>query len=274
MVRISVIVPVFNASTWIDRCIQGLLHQDYDPARYEIVMVDNNSSDDSAAKIRRHERIRLLQEREQGSYAARNLGIRESSGELLAFTDADCVPSPDWLKTIGAAMANLQTKVVLGARDFASSSRALRLISAYENARVQYIFTNRRRSSYFAFTNNMAVRRTAFDRYGFFHEVARGGDTLFLQALAQSEPDAAEWSPDMRVHHLELRGAWAYLKKNFIYARARQQTKHMGRCEVLNPRECLDIFRSVSSRRSPWDAITLALLLFSGRLTWTAGSLL
>jgi glycosyltransferase involved in cell wall biosynthesis len=275
MVRISVIVPVFNASAWIESCIRGLLDQDYDPARYEIIMVDNNSSDDSAAMIRRWDRIRLLHEREQSSYAARNLGVRQSSGELLAFTDADCVPAPDWLRVIDSAMRDRQPQVVLGARGFASPSRALHLIAAYEDARVEYILTNRRKRSYFAFTNNMAVRRTAFERYGPFHAVARGGDTLFLQQLASGEgQEAAEWRPEMRISHLELRDTWAYLKKSFLYARARQKTKHLGQCDVLTPRECLHIFQRASSGRSPWDKIALALLLSTGRLTWTAGSLL
>lgn len=275
MIRISVIVPVFNASVWIESCLRGLLNQDYDPARYEIIMVDNNSSDDSAAKIRRCDRIRLLHEREQSSYAARNLGVRESSGEVLAFTDADCVPAAGWLKAIDAAMRNRQTQVVLGARGFASPSRALRLIAAYEDARVEYILTNRLRNSYFAFTNNMAVRRNAFDRHGPFRAVARGGDTLFLQQLVSAEgPEAAEWIPEMRISHLELRSAWAYLRKSFIYARARQRTKHMGQCGVLTPRECLHIFQRVSGGSSRRDKIALALLLSTGRLTWAAGSVL
>jgi glycosyltransferase involved in cell wall biosynthesis len=275
MARISVIVPVFNASAWIESCIQGLLSQEYDPADFEIVMVDNNSSDDSVDKIRHYDRIRVLHEREQGSYSARNLGVRQSSGDLLAFTDADCVPAPGWLKSIDAAMRNPQTQVVLGARGFASPSRALRLIAAYEDARVQYILTNRRKRSYFAFTNNMAVRRIAFDRYGPFRTVARGGDTLFLQQLADGEgPEAAEWSPEMRISHLELCGASDYLRKSFLYARARQFTKPTGQCELLSSLECLQIFQRVSSGRSPWDRITLALLLSTGRLTWTVGSLL
>lgn len=275
MVRISVIVPVFNASAWIESCIRALLNQDYDPGRYEIIMVDNNSSDDSAAIIQRHDRIRLLHEPQQSSYAARNLGVRQSFGDLLAFTDADCVPEPDWLGVIDRAMRNLQTQVILGARAFVPSSRALGLIAAYENARVEYILTNRRKRSYFAFTNNMAVRRTAFERYGPFGAVTRGGDTLFFQKLAEAEgPEAAEWSPEMRIRHLELRSAGAYLRRNFTYARARQRTKHLGQCDLLAPRECLRIFQGVCSGRSPLDRIALALLLSSGRLTWTAGSML
>jgi len=274
MAWVSVIVPVFNASRWIEGCIQGLLNQDYDPARYEIIMVDNNSTDDSAALIRRHGRIRLLEEPEQSSYAARNLGVRASSGEVLAFTDADCVPERNWLRVIEATMQNRRVQVVLGARGFASGSRALRLMAAYEDARVAYILTNRRKSCYFAFTNNMAVRRSAFDQYGPFRTVARGGDTLFLQQLTSGEgPEAAEWNREIRIHHLEIGGARDYLKKSFQYARARRRTQHIEKSEVLGFRECLEIFHSVSSGRSARDRMTLALMLSAGRLSWTAGSL-
>ena len=84
----------------------------------------------------------------------------------------------------------------------------------------------------------------------------------------------AEWSPEMRIRHLELRSAGAYLRRNFTYARARQRTKHLGQCDLLTPRECLRIFQGVCSGRSPLDRIALTLLLSSGRLTWTAGSML
>jgi glycosyltransferase involved in cell wall biosynthesis len=275
VLRISVIVPVFNASRWIDSCIQGLLNQDYDPACFEVIMVDNNSPDDSAGRIGRCDRIRLLHESEQSSYAARNCGVRQARGEVLAFTDADCAPAPNWLSTIDRTMRNPQTQVVLGARQFASRSPTLRLLAAYEDARVEYILTNHLKNSYFGFTNNMAIRRSAFEQHGPFPVVARAGDTLFLQKLAAAEgPEAAVWNPEMRILHLELRNAWAYLRKSFIYARARQRTKDLGQCAVLAPRECLQIFHRASNGRPARDKILLAFLLSTGRLTWTAGSLL
>jgi len=275
VLRISVIVPVFNASRWIDGCIQGLLNQDYDPARFEIIMVDNNSPDDSSARIRRCDRIRLLREAEQSSYAARNRGVRQACGEVLAFTDSDCAPAPNWLSVIDRAMRNPQTQVVLGAREFASHSRAVQLLATYEDARVEYILTKQRKNSYFGFTNNMAIRRAAFEQHGPFPVVARGGDTLFLQKLAEAEgPEAAVWNPEMRISHLELRDAWTYLRKSFTYARARQRTKHLGQCAVLAPKECLQIFHRVTRSQPALDKILLAFLLSTGRLTWAAGSLL
>ncbi len=273
--RISVIVPVFNAAAWIEKCIYGLLNQNYDASRFEIILVDNNSTDGSKRLIERHQRVRLLEEGVQSSYAARNRGVRESSGELLAFTDADCVPAPDWLGAIAAAMQSGRTQAVLGSRTAGSPSGAAQLIAAYEDARVRYIIENRRQRSYFAFTSNMAVRRSAFEQYGPFETVARGADTLFLLRLANGAgPEAAKWESRMRVQHLEFRSAWTYLKKSFIYARARKRTKHLGQCENLTAAECLHVFRNVSRGWSPSEIMALAFLLSTGRLSWMAGSLL
>jgi glycosyltransferase involved in cell wall biosynthesis len=272
--RISIVVPVCNAAAWIESCITGLANQDYDPSQYEIILVDNNSSDASRMLIRRHERVRLLQEAVQSSYAARNRGVRESRGELLAFTDADCVPARNWLSVIDAAMRNPRTQVVLGSRAPGAASATAELVAAYDDARVRYILENRRARSYFAFTNNMAVRRSAFERYGPFDAVARGGDTLFLRRLASGEgPEAAEWIADMCVRHLEFRSAWVYLKKNFIYARARNQTAQLEQCENLSSAECFRIFLNVSRGRPAWAKMALALALSTGRLSWAAGSL-
>ncbi|HUA86379.1 MAG TPA: glycosyltransferase family 2 protein [Bryobacteraceae bacterium] len=271
---ISVIVPVFNASRWIGNCIESLLDQNYDSSEYEIVVVDNNSSDDSRSRITRDWHVRLLEETIQGSYAARNRGVAESRGEWLAFTDADCVADRNWLASIQAAMRNARTQVVLGSRAAISESGTAGLLAAYDDARVRYILENRRKRSYFAFTNNMAVRRSAFERYGPFHTAARGSDTLFLRRLTDGEgPQAVEWSAEMRVRHLEMRGAWTYIRKNFIYARARRRTEHLGQCETLQPAESLEIFRKVCRGRSVADKIALALALSTGRLSWAAGSL-
>lgn len=273
--RISVIIPAFNASAWIEKCVTGLLNQDYDAGRFEIILVDNNSSDGSRRLIQGYPRVRLLEEGVQGSYAARNRGVRESSGDLLAFIDADCVPAPDWLSAIAAAMQNGRTQAVLGSRTPGSTSGPAKLIASYEDARVRYILENRRERSYFAFTSNMAVRRSAFERYGPFETVARGADTLFLLRLANGAgPEAAKWVPRMRVQHLEFRSAWTYLKKSFLYAQARKRTKHLGQCENLTAAECLHIFRNVSRGWTPSEIMALALLLSTGRLTWMAGSLL
>jgi glycosyltransferase involved in cell wall biosynthesis len=274
MIQISVIVPVFNSARWLERCIESLLSQDYNPNRYEVILVDNNSTDGSAAIVRRFDRIQLLRESRQGSYAARNTGVRNATGQWLAFTDADCAPDANWLSAIDSAMRNPQTQVVLGSRRLGPESNELRLLGAYEDARVAHIVSTRHRSAYFAYTNNMSVRREGFERYGPFDEVDRAGDTLFLQRLAKDQgADAVAWSPEMRITHLELASAWTYLRKNYLYARARRQTEHIGQYESIRVQESFEIFKRVCAGRTMAEGVKLAAVLAAGRAVWLAGSL-
>ncbi len=97
---VSVVVPVLNAAGEIGRLLQSLLALDWPPERLEILVVDNASTDGTPGVVADHP-VRLLQEtRVQSSYAARNTGVAAARGEWIAFTDADCVARPDWLRRL------------------------------------------------------------------------------------------------------------------------------------------------------------------------------
>jgi glycosyltransferase involved in cell wall biosynthesis len=94
----SIVVPAYNAGATLDDLLQSLLSQTYPRDRLEIIIVDNNSQDDTAYRASRYP-VTVLHERHiQSSYAARNRGIAAAQGDIIAFTDADCVAHPDWLR--------------------------------------------------------------------------------------------------------------------------------------------------------------------------------
>ncbi|MEM1113361.1 MAG: glycosyltransferase [Pseudomonadota bacterium] len=100
MPPISVIVPFYQAAKTLRQLIEALLTQDYS-GDYEILLVDNNSTDEGPVIAASYgSRVKVLEEPVQGSSAARNKGIAESQFDLLAFTDADCVPRADWLSAM------------------------------------------------------------------------------------------------------------------------------------------------------------------------------
>ena len=82
-VKISVVVPVYNAETYIEDCIRALLSQNYPVDNYEIIMIDNNSKDGSPEIIKRYPGIKYQKRDKQGSYAARNRGILQATLHLL-----------------------------------------------------------------------------------------------------------------------------------------------------------------------------------------------
>ncbi len=96
---ISVIVPVWNGAETIRQSVRALLAQSL-PAR-EIIIVDDGSTDGTGDTLREFgERIRVLTRPNGGPAAARNDGIRAACGELIAFTDSDCAPDPEWLANL------------------------------------------------------------------------------------------------------------------------------------------------------------------------------
>ena len=93
-VKLSIIIPVRNAENSIERCINSLLNQTVKDG-YEIIVVDNNSKDRTRMILEKFDNIKIIQNKNQGSYSSRNLGITIAQGELLFFTDSDCIAQND-----------------------------------------------------------------------------------------------------------------------------------------------------------------------------------
>jgi glycosyltransferase involved in cell wall biosynthesis len=101
-VEVSVIVPVYNPGDAIGRCLQPLLEQLPESPSHELIVVDNNSSDNTAVTLQqlapRYPQLRLLFESVPGAGAARNTGIKSAQGELLIFLDDDVHVQPDHIQ--------------------------------------------------------------------------------------------------------------------------------------------------------------------------------
>ena len=95
--RLTVILPTYNRAPLLARTLRGLLDQTAASDTYEVVVVDDGSKDNTAEVVGRIEtsargRLRYLRQGNKGPAAARNLGVRESSGQVVLFTGDDCLP--------------------------------------------------------------------------------------------------------------------------------------------------------------------------------------
>ncbi len=111
--RISVVVPVRNDEEGIAACLESLLAMTHPPGLVEIIAVDNGSSDRTRDVIRGYPVIAAT-EPTPGSSAARNAGIALAQGEIIAFTDADCVVARDWADEIDETFRDPTVDAVLG----------------------------------------------------------------------------------------------------------------------------------------------------------------
>ena len=114
-VAVSVIVPTFNEADVIDACVDSILAQSVDGGAVELIVIDNGSTDDTLGRLRAYgDRIRVLHETVRGASAARNRGIREARGAIVAFTDADCTVEPGWLQALAAPLADAAVGITGG----------------------------------------------------------------------------------------------------------------------------------------------------------------
>jgi len=105
-VRASVVVPVRNGESVIGRCLQALMDQDLPSSEYEVIVVDDGSSDGTTRVVGGFPSVRLIRQPPRGPAAARNRGISEARGDWVLFTDADCAPYPGWARHLLKAVCD------------------------------------------------------------------------------------------------------------------------------------------------------------------------
>ncbi|MGB3510840.1 MAG: glycosyltransferase family A protein [Microcoleaceae cyanobacterium] len=95
---ISVIVPVYNNIKPLETCLDSLQNQTHPKDFYEVIVVDNASEENIGSIANKFSQVTLTYESKPGSYAARNKGILIAKGEIMAFTDSDCIPAENWIE--------------------------------------------------------------------------------------------------------------------------------------------------------------------------------
>jgi cellulose synthase/poly-beta-1,6-N-acetylglucosamine synthase-like glycosyltransferase len=171
---VSVIVPVRDGESTIPACLDSILATDYPPDRREILVVDNASSDGTPTLIQARP-VRYLREPKRGVSHARNRGIAESRGEILAFVDADCLVEPQWLTELVRPFEDPEVGAVAGDLQHvppgtAAERQAARLLGNWQ----RFAFNS---NPAYPITANAGYRREVLERIGGFDpHMARAQD--------------------------------------------------------------------------------------------------
>jgi glycosyltransferase involved in cell wall biosynthesis len=274
---ISVLVPFQNSAAHLERCIRALLGQDMPAERYEVILVDNNSTDASHALACRFSEVRIVTETKAGAYAARNRGVAEARGEIVVFTDADCAPDPAWLRRHSEVIAEPGVDVVLGSRRPACDSASLRVMMLYEETKASTIFSGTDKALYYGYTNNMAVRRRTLLELGCFREVMRGADSVFIRQLVERKGcRVVRYCPDAAITHLEITSLRRAYTKHLTYGRSNQRnSRSVMTCEPMSMRERWQTYRATVRKHSlgAADASLLLGVLVGGGISYEVGRL-
>jgi len=234
--KISVVVPVYNDSEGLTDTLKSLVKQDYPSEEYEIIVADNGSSDSTSDVTRRYtaqypNRVRcVVEDTIRSSYAARNKGIEAARGDILAFTDADCVPTPGWLKS-GVASLQKEGATCGGGRiEFTFRAGRPNIYEYFDSARKLNQQTYVERSG-FAATANFFARRELFDRYGLFRpDLVSGGDYEFGRRVTR-EGEKLIYIQEATVYHPARYNFRAIYHKSRRVALGQKQLTRLGLLE-------------------------------------------
>jgi GT2 family glycosyltransferase len=198
---VSVIIPHLNQPQFLCRCLAALNRQTLNRSQFEVIVVDNGSISLPATEVASFKGARLIQETKAGPGPARNRGVSESAGKILAFTDADCVPDPNWLTVAIRELDTAPRKTILGGdiRILRKHDAQYTAIEAYESIfgfqQKKYI-----QVAGFAVTANLILQREDFDKAGPFAGIDFAEDMDF-GTRARSAGCAFRYVPAMIVFH-------------------------------------------------------------------------
>jgi len=220
---VSVVIPIYNGEQDLPNLLQSLRAQTYPSDRVEYWLVDNRSSDrtptllQAAAAQAAQDRFPLYyrsQAQIQSSYAARNVGIRAATHNILAFTDADCRPQPGWLAALMQPFSQPDIGIVAGEVQGLPGSSILEQYAMRRQTLSQTHTLNHPVCPY-GQTANLALRRAALQQSGLFRPyLTTGGDAdLCWRILHQGRwqiqlAEAAIVQHRHRVSLSELRAQW------------------------------------------------------------------
>ena len=213
----SIVVPVFNGAATIAQCVDSLLAIDYPRDRYEIICVDNASTDDTATQWRGFvPHIRILREEIRGAAAARNCGILAAHNDVIAFTDADCMVDAGWLQALASRIGEPGVGIVGGRIAAVRGANSVERFGerihdhrrAIEQMQLPYVIT----------MNWASPKQLLLDVGMFDESLLRGQDTDLAFRIS-----AAGWRmvyvPDAVVRHFNERSLWGLFCEGYTHGR-------------------------------------------------------
>ncbi|MFN2449584.1 MAG: glycosyltransferase family 2 protein [Candidatus Baltobacteraceae bacterium] len=215
--NVSVVIPVYNGADTLAECLRSLAYQTLARDQYEIIVVDDGSTDNSA-EIAKACGVQVIRQRNAGAPAARNTGIAHAAGAWIAFTDSDCVCSRGWLASLVRAAE--REPGALGAAGkttgFQSATPAARFVDLMGG--LDPIRSLRHPRFPFAPTSNALYRKAYVQEAGGFDARFATYDACDLHTRMRRLHDGPfVYEPRALVMHRHRRTWRAYWRQQFFY---------------------------------------------------------
>ena len=211
---ISVIVPGYNVADTVEACLDSLLAQTAAREDYEVIFVDDGSTDGTPDIVRKYGDVRLLiLPANRGAAAARNLGLQEARGEIILFTDADCVPAPNWIE---AMLKPFRDPAVVGSKGvYRTKQKGLVPRFAQLEYESRYDLMQRKQYIDFIDTYSAGYRRAVLAQAGGFDARFRIDEDQELSFRLAREGHKMVFNPAAVVYHRHPATLRRYWKRKY-----------------------------------------------------------
>lgn len=282
---VSVVIPTYSRPRQLLHCLDAFCGQTMSPSEFELVVVDDGSPvplDAIVASFQSRLNVRLLRQANAGPAAARNYGAKSSSARLIAFTDDDCQPLPNWLEVLVSAELKHPNALIggttlngLSSDIFATTSQMIvDLVYEHFNAELDDAY-------FFASNNILCTRERLLALGGFDIGFPRAGaeDRDFCDRWRVSGYQMV-WRPDARIEHRHAQSLLKFLDLHFRYGRgaylyqAKRRSRGSGNMAAdlgFHSSLISRVLRHFKDSRKPVQNIQLAGALLLWQLANAAG---
>ena len=226
---ISVVIPAYNASRVLGACLDALERQTVPRESYEIIVVNDGPVETTVETMAARRGVILLTQPQSGAAAARNLGAKQAQGEILLFTDADCVPECDWIETMIDPFTSQATsesvedgflcQKVMGVCGVVRT-RQTGLVPRFIQLEYDYRYRHIAKHTQIDFVNTgtAAYRKHVFVESGGFREDLLGAEDAELSFRLSNAGHKLVFAPQAIVYHSHPESILEYARRKYHYS--------------------------------------------------------
>ena len=194
---LSVVIPTYNRAYQLDRCLNSLFKQNYPLSKYEVIVVDDDSRDNTPKVLekylKKYPTLQVIRNYEnKGSDYARTVGVKRAKARVVVFTDSDCILPPNWLRKIARKFENKKVLCVQGTQECKGKWGKF----MYQREETITFYKKRRTLD----TKNLAIMKDLFLQYKFDPKIPVSGDYELGQRL--SKDIDINYDPNIIVIHV------------------------------------------------------------------------
>lgn len=224
-IEVSLIIPTHNRKDSLRKTLQSVSAQSFPKDKFEVIVIDDGSQVELDEVIKefsaKNLNIQKLVQKRRGPAAARNLGIKNSRGRIVAFTDDDCMLSEKWLKVIYSAHCKNPDLAVIGGRTWVKRENSLKgmLAQLLSNSAMRAKLEGKKKIVFFP-TSNLSLKRSVFQQVMFDEDIPyAGGEDLEFSWQLYLRGFKFLYLQEAEVLHLRENHFWEFLRQSYLYGK-------------------------------------------------------